>query len=220
MVFFGDCSGVGVCVDHGSGHSAPCRLRRDGTRRFWFGGFFHMLRRGRREGVWFSLGIAPVSVCVLTTGVVIRRRAASGETARGVLVFFGDCSGVGGGLFHTRGAWERHRDDTEGRGAVAVCFEGCCGSMCWPGDRPDTHAAAGAAARGVRGIGGLFHMLGSGHSAPSCRWIDCERIPRDSDGKASPPCGRGCVCSGGNCGSGNAKQSFAGRIPKRSLGTT
>ena len=27
----------------GSGHSAPCRLRRDGTRRFWFGGFFHML---------------------------------------------------------------------------------------------------------------------------------------------------------------------------------
>ena len=31
----------------------------------------------------FSLGIAPVSVCVLTTGVVIRRRAVSGETARG-----------------------------------------------------------------------------------------------------------------------------------------
>ena len=35
-----------------------------------------------------------------------------------------------------------------GRGAVAVCFEGCCGSMCWPVDRPATHAAAGAAARG------------------------------------------------------------------------
>ena len=31
--------------------------------------------------------------------------------------------------------------------AVAVCFEGCCGSMCWPVDRPATHAAAGAAAR-------------------------------------------------------------------------
>ena len=34
--------------------------------------------------------------------------------------------------------------------------------MCWPEDRPATHAAAGAAARGVRGIGGLFHTLGSG----------------------------------------------------------
>ena len=38
--------------------------------------------------------------------------------------------------------------------AVAVCFEGCCGSMCWPQERPATHAAAGAAARGIRGIGG------------------------------------------------------------------
>ena len=28
-------------------------------------------------------------------------------------------------------------------------------------ERPGTHAAAGAAARGVRGIGGLFHTLGS-----------------------------------------------------------
>ena len=34
-------------------------------------------------------------------------------------------------------------------GAVAVCSEGGCGSMCWPVDRPATHAAAGAAARGV-----------------------------------------------------------------------
>ena len=36
-----------------------------------------------------------------------------------------------------------------GADAVAVCFEGCCGSMCWPRERPATHAAAGAAARGV-----------------------------------------------------------------------
>ena len=99
LVFFGDCSGVGVCVDHGSGHTAPCRLR-----------------RGRHEEV---------------------------------LVFFGDCSGVGGGIVsHPRSLGTTQR----GRGAVAVCFEGCCGSMCWPGDRPATHAAAGAAARGVRGI--------------------------------------------------------------------
>ena len=31
------------------------------------------------------------------------------------------------------GAWERHRFNG---GAVAVCFEGCCGGMCWPQERP------------------------------------------------------------------------------------
>ena len=80
---------------------------------------FIPLSRNENSGMtmlFFSLGIAPVSVCVLTTGVVIRRRAVSGETARGGFVFFG------GG--HMLGAWERHRDDTEGRDAVAVCFEG------------------------------------------------------------------------------------------------
>ena len=44
-------------------------------------------------------------------------------------------------------------------GAVAVCFEGCCGSMCWPRERPATHAAAGAAARGVRGDWGILLRL-------------------------------------------------------------
>ena len=73
-----------------------CRLRRDGTRRFLFGGFFHTL--------W------------------------SGSTRE-----LGFCGGA------------------KGRDAVAVCSEGGCGSMCWPVDRPATHAAAGAAARGVRG---------------------------------------------------------------------
>ena len=34
-------------------------------------------------------------------------------------------------------------------GAVVVWTEGGCGSMCWPVDRPATHAAAGAAARGA-----------------------------------------------------------------------
>ena len=34
-----------------------------------------------------------------------------------------------------------------------------CGGMCWPRERPATHAAAGAAARGVFGLGGLFHTL-------------------------------------------------------------
>ena len=43
----------GVCVDHRSGHAAPCRLRRDGTGRFCFGGLFHTLGRGRHEGLGF-----------------------------------------------------------------------------------------------------------------------------------------------------------------------
>ena len=64
LVFFGDCSGVGVCVDHGSGHAAPCRLRRDGTRRFWFGGFFHMLGAWERHRIVLS---APPH-CVLRSG--------------------------------------------------------------------------------------------------------------------------------------------------------
>ena len=57
--------------------------------------------------------------------------------------------------------------------AVAVCFEGCCRSMCWPRDRPATHAAAGAAARGVRGgLGDSFTHSGvtARGFLPSRRW--------------------------------------------------
>ena len=77
-------------------------------------------------------GLGGLGDCFTCSGVVIRRRAVSGETARGGFDFL-FCGG----------------------GAVAVCFEGCCGSMCWPVDRPATHAAAGAAARGVRGDWGI-----------------------------------------------------------------
>ena len=93
--------------------------------------------------------------------------AAAGAAARGV-------RGLGG-LFHTLGSGHSapcrlRRDGTRGfdflfcggGGAVAVCFEGCCGSMCWPVDRPATHAAAGAAARGVRGgLGDSFICSGA-----------------------------------------------------------
>ena len=60
-------------VDHGSGHSAPCRLEAETAEDvgFPFGGLFHMLRRGRHEGV--SSGL----------------RAASGEDGTRVLVFCG-----------------------------------------------------------------------------------------------------------------------------------
>ena len=97
----------------------------------------------------FSLEVAPVSgvgagarggfnpLRGATTGVVMRRRATSGEMARGGFWF--------GGFFC---GWTGSR----------------CGSMCWPVDRPATHAAAGAAARGalIFCFGGFFHTLGSG----------------------------------------------------------
>ena len=40
--------------------------------------------------------------------------------------------------------------------SFAVYSDDYCGSMCWPVDRPATHAAAGAAARGGFGFGGFF----------------------------------------------------------------
>ena len=83
-----------------------------------------------------------------------------------------------GGFFHTPGAWERHRFNG---GAVAVCFEGCCGGMCWPQERPATHAAAGAAARGVRGGLGDF--------------FTCLELGNDTEGR-----GAVAVCSEGGCG--------------------
>ena len=150
---------------------------------FLFWGLFHMLGRGWHERVRGG-GFNPLRGA--TTGVVMRRRATSGEMARGGLVFVfslevapvseGDSFTRSGVVRHacrlrrdgTRiafcfcglwevlcvslmavagagmrsrasrdafpsGAWERHRFNG---GAVAVCFEGCCGGMCWPQERP------------------------------------------------------------------------------------
>ena len=99
----------------------------DGTRGFWF------------RGIVFGSG-QPTA-------------AAGGAAARGV-------GRLGDLIRCARRAQERPFGAVERRdeyyalfvfvgGAVAVCFEGCCGSMCWPVDRPATHAAAGAAARGA-----------------------------------------------------------------------
>ena len=93
-------------------------------------------------GILLRLDWEPLRGHGLTTGVV-RHACRHRVTARGVFGLGGLFCGFVGG-------------------AVAVCFEGCCGSMCWPRERPATHAAAGAAARGVFGLGGSFHMLGSG----------------------------------------------------------
>ena len=86
------------------------------------------------------------------------------------------------------GAWERHNAlfGFVG-GAVAVCFEGCCGSMCWPRERPATHAAAGAAARGVLVfcLGDCFTCLELGN--------DTETTQRGRSAVA--------ICSEGGCAS-------------------
>ena len=99
----------------------------------------------------------------------MRRRATTGVDGTrevGFCFFFGGCSGVGGGLFHMLRSDATRTNALFGfvGGAVVVCSEGGCGSMCWPVDRPATHAAAGAAARGalIFCFGGLFHMLRSG----------------------------------------------------------
>ena len=82
-------------------------------------------------------------------------------------------------------------------GVVVVWTEGDCEGMCWPVDRPATHAAAGAAARGVRGIGGLFHTPGAWERHndtelfhPRRCAVSCEAALRIlSNGEACPPCG-------------------------------
>ena len=83
-----------------------------------------------------------------TTGVVIRRRATTGVMARGFWFFWGGAVGF---------PWELLRE----RGVVAVCSEGGCG-----GEGLTTGVVRHACrhrvtARGVFGLGGLFHTLGA-----------------------------------------------------------
>ena len=83
----------------------------------------------------------------MTTGVV-RHACRHRVTARGVFGL-GDC--------FTR---PELGNDT----LLLFVLRACCGGMCWPVDRPATHAAAGAAARGalIFCFGGFFHTLRSG----------------------------------------------------------
>ena len=87
--------------------SHACRRGSGSTRgfNFLFWGFFHTLGSGRHEGVGFcfSLAVAPVSEgdCFTRTGV-------DGTREVGFCFFFGGCSGVGGGFFHT------HNRDSRG----------------------------------------------------------------------------------------------------------
>ena len=141
----------------------------------------------------FSLEVAPVSEGVgagarggfnplrgATTGVVIRRRATTEWMARGGWFLFFSWRLLRcrrGILSHpqertARGGWffclevapvsEGNSFTCSGAaargalifcfvgGAVAVCFEVCCGSMCWPVDRPATQIRSRGAATRVR----------------------------------------------------------------------
>ena len=86
------------------------------------GGFFHTLGSGWHERVRGG-GFNPLRGA--TTGVVMRRRATSGEMARGGLVFvffFGGCSDVGGGFFHMLGSGQTRMPPQSG--GTRGCFGG------------------------------------------------------------------------------------------------
>ena len=75
-------------------------------------------------------------------------------------------------------------------------IESRCGGMCWPREWSDTHAAAGAAARGVLvfGLGDCFTRSELGNDTelfhPRRRTVSCEAALRIlSNGEACPPCG-------------------------------
>ena len=83
-----------------------------------------------------------------------------------------------------------------GPGRFCVYSEGGCGSMCWPEDRPATHAAAGAAARGalIFCFGDCFTCPEFGNDTelfhPRRRAVFCEAALRIlSNGESCPPCG-------------------------------
>ena len=170
----GGCGGEGLTtgvVRH------ACRLRRDGTRRFLFWGIllrldWELLREGRLKVARGRSWQPEIGMEHASRG---RRSGNKGVGARWR------------GRFRIFSA--RHRSRTkvshaENSGMTMVFF-------LW---------------RLLRCRGDVDH--GSGHAAPC-------HLRRDGT--------RGLVfvfCFEGCCGSRNAKRSFAGRIPKRSLGTT
>ena len=110
-----------------------------------------------------------------------------------VVFFFGGCSGVGGGFFHTlrrgrhegvrfRATCRLRRGRHEGLGGIGGLFHTLRSGHAAPCHlRRDGTRGVGFffSLGGCSGVGGrFFHMLWSAHSAPSRRWSD-----------ATPPCG-------------------------------
>ena len=133
VFFFGGCSDVGGGFFHRLGSGQPrmppqerqhpaLRRGRRGALIFCFGGFFHTLGSGWHERVRGG-GFNPLRGA--TTGVVMRRRATSGEMARGgvVFVFSLEVAPVSEGDYFTRSGVVRHacRHRVTARG-VGVCF--------------------------------------------------------------------------------------------------
>ena len=125
--------------------SHACRRGSGSTRGFDFfclGGFFCVWTESRCRSMCWPVD-RPAT------------HAAAGAAARGALIFcFGDSFAVGLGA--VAGACVgRGSGSTRGfdffclGGFFCVWTESRCRSMCWPVDRPATHAAAGAAARGA-----------------------------------------------------------------------
>ena len=145
-------------VDRPATHAAAGAAARGG---FWF------------EGITLRLDWEPLREHVLAGGPASHAcRRGSGSTRGSGFLFGGLFCGwtgirCGSGRLTTgvvRHACRLRRDGTRRFwfGGFFCGWTGSrCGSMCWPVDRPATHAAAGAAARGVRGFGGFFHTLWS-----------------------------------------------------------
>ena len=124
---WGDCFTRSGVVRH------ACRHRVTARGVFGLGGFFHTLRSGWHERVRGG-GFNPLRGA--TTGVVMRRRATSGEMARGGLVF----------VFSLDVAPMSEGDSFTGSGVVR-------------------HACRHrVTARGIFGLGRLFHTLRSVHT--------------------------------------------------------
>ena len=109
----------------------------------------------------FAVGLGPLREHVLTTGVV-RHACRHRVTARGVFGL-GDC--------FTRS--ELGNDIGLMGALLPFVLRACCGSMCWPVDRPANRSRRwSGSTRGYGGIGGFFHALRSGQT----------RMPPQSDG--------------------------------------
>ena len=133
----------------------------DGTRGFWFCGGGALLP--------FVLRACCGGMCWPVDRPATH--AAAGAAARGGFCFGeffcgwteGGCGGRG--LDHGSGQTRMPPQSDGTRGFLVLWGGGallpfvlraCCGGMCWPVDRPATHAAAGAAARGGFCFGEFF----------------------------------------------------------------
>ena len=134
-----------------------------------FGGFFHMLRSGCTRGGCLGglfCGFVADAVAVCFEGLLRGHVLAGGPASHACRRGSGCTRGSGflfGGLFHMLRSGSTRGFDFLFWGALLLfVLRVVAGACVGRGSGQPTAAAGGAAARGVRGIGGLFHMLRSG----------------------------------------------------------